>query len=161
MAAKSLSTPFKTHLSFFSHPPTGLITLPSALRASLALGLNFPVSCLLSVGLPLLYGNTGFLSSQVNIEGVKVERPQLQSLGDPMGRAYSKGELLEQVKRDSWVDWGHVLMFWNLSADERGMVSADDVRGFQKGTVCYALAERRKSRDDVVPFSRGGPFSYV
>lgn len=161
MASRTLkfTTPFKTHLSFFSRPSDGLITFPSALYGSLALGLNFPISCVLGVGLPLLYGNTGPFRSQVNIAAVSVERPQLQGLGDVGGGGYSRAQLLEQVKNDSWINWLHILQCWNLAADERGLLSAEDVRLFQRGALLFELEKRRKSRDDVVPFARGGPFS--
>lgn len=160
MAARTFTSPFKQHLAHFARQSDGLITVPSALYGSLAIGLNFPVSCILGVGLPLLYGNTGPLSSQVNISNITIERPQLQSLGDvPSQKRYTRAELLHEVRNDSWVNWMHILQLWNLAADERGLVSGEDVRLFQKGTLMGELAKRRRSRDDVVPFTRGGPFS--
>lgn len=123
--------------------------------------MNFPASCMLGAGLPLLYGNTGLLRSQVDIGKVSVERPQLQAMGEPPKDAtYSRAELLEAVKTDSWINWMHILQIWNLSADVRtGLVSGKDLAIFQRGELMPVLAERRKSRDEALPFLRGGPFS--
>lgn len=159
--ASRITTPFKKHLSFFGRSSDGNITFYSALRASLALGMNFPASCMLGAGLPLLYGNTGPLRSQVDIAKVSIERPQLQALGEPSKDAtYSRADLLKAVRNDTWIDWMHVLQFWNLAADVKtGLVSGKDLAMFQRGELMPELARRRKSREAALPFLRGGPFS--
>jgi len=159
MAARTFSSAFKQHLSYFSHGGNGIITAPSALYGALGLGLNLPFSVVLSVALPLLYGNTGPFKTQVDVESVQIERPQLQALGDPSQRAYTRAEVLETVKQDSWVNWMHVLNLWSLAADGKGLMSAEDVRSCQKGTLMVDVAKRRKSRENRLLFSRGGPFS--
>lgn len=40
-----------------------------------------------------------------------------------------------------------------------GRISGKDVKDFQEGTVLENIAKRRRGREDVLPFWRGGPIS--
>jgi hypothetical protein len=45
-----------------------------------------------------------------------------------------------------------------LAADRKdGRVSGEEARLFQKGEIMERIAARRRGRDDVLPFWRGGP----
>ncbi|KAI9727622.1 MAG: hypothetical protein M1828_005850 [Chrysothrix sp. TS-e1954] len=165
--------PFATHLSFFASrsSQTLPLTLLSSLRASLALGLNFPLALALAISLRLLYGSpfTLYLASPTIASLPRSSyRTQLEHVDTstlPQSRhdnGLDFGETMRHTKGLSLTERTHVAMFWNLAADTRSnMVSMADLKAFQKGTVVWDIAKRRSSRDNgqVLPFWRGGPFS--
>ena len=51
------------------------------------------------------------------------------------------------------------LGLWMLAAEQDGRVQGEEVRLFQRGEVMERIAERRRGRENVLPFWRGGPFS--
>ena len=162
-------TPYQTHLAFFTNLPhpqshqTLRITLPSALRASLSLGLNFPVSLLLALVLRMLYGWS-------DVRGVSPSsRWHCNLLSDvSLPTAYNKGvtrvQLLDCMRgRPAKYRW-RMMGLWAVAADERtGVLSARDVEDVRKGVVYWRVAERRRVRwrdgGNVLPVWRGGPVS--
>ncbi|KAI9686553.1 MAG: hypothetical protein M1822_003564 [Bathelium mastoideum] len=160
------SPAFLQHLSFFaSSQQPNIITFTSALKSSLALGLNFPVSCILSLGLRALYSPSWLLLSPPNLQKLGTNHTQLEQ-AELTQSTYTRRELQGLVPSNSslldhLIDRGHVLGLWVLAADTRtGLVKREDVEEFQKGTLMQRLAERRKTgRNDILPFYRGGPIS--
>lgn len=49
------------------------------------------------------------------------------------------------------------LGLWILAAEKDGRVQGEEVRMFQKGEIMERIASRRRGREDVLPFWRGGP----
>lgn len=160
-------TPFKRHFSYFDYNNTGIITPYQSLRASLSLGINFPASCIYAVGLQLVYGNIGFLGlGGVNVELIPAskERTQLQDVSTgktPAGtepRGYDRAGIMSLVRGKGFMNRMHALGFWAMAANQDGVVSNRDVQLFQRGELLPELQRRRaNSRDDVLPFLRGGP----
>ncbi|KAK8845616.1 hypothetical protein IAR55_006332 [Kwoniella newhampshirensis] len=167
-------TPFQRHLLHFAQSPTSPnITVSSALRGSLELGLNFPVSLSLALAIPLLYAPFPHYLRPVPIKSVQKsdERTQL-SPASLSQSTYSMMEVFDLYRADhaarsrGWFDWmvdqGHVLSFWAIAADVKtGRVDVEDVERFQKGEWCGSIVKRRQCRmpgkGDVLPFYRGGP----
>lgn len=149
---------FKRHLSYFDRDGNGIVTFGESLRASLALGLDFPVALISSIGLPLLYGNAGLLYSNINVQHVKTERTMLEDVKLRQA-SYSRADLLQLASGSGWIDWFHVLSLWGLAADNSGRVSSDDVSLFQRGQLLPELERRRRDRSNVLPLLRGGPIS--
>lgn len=158
MASRNYPTAFKRHLSFFDHDANGTITFTDSLKASLSLGLNFPVAVVAIIGFPLLYGNTGFLSTSVDVSNAKPERTQLEDLKLRQD-SYSRADLMQIAQGLDWINWMHILGMWALAAGNDGRVSSGDVALFQKGTLLHDLVRRRRDRSNVLPLSRGGPYS--
>lgn len=176
----STLSPFQTHLSFFAsaRSPT-VITLASALKSSLKLGLNFPVSLFLAVALRILYAEFPYYWRPVDIERIPRNkwRTQLQGTtidADSHPQGFTITELLQITNRrensgakglaKKLIDQGHVVGFWAMAADvHTRRVSLEDLKRFQTGTWNDAVAARRRFRDgkeaDVLPFTRGGPLS--
>ncbi|KAH7087517.1 hypothetical protein FB567DRAFT_525160 [Paraphoma chrysanthemicola] len=162
-------TAFQRHLRFFSTPTTPpRLTILSSLRASLSLGLDFPVALLLSISLRLLYTPYPRVFSPINIE--RIPRPwhrtQLEH-AKISHQNYTCSELLALLHRSDgskfgWIkhklDQGHVVGFWAMAADAKShKVRSEDVQRFQAGEWEADVAKRRQGRDDVVPLWRGGP----
>ncbi|KAI9701739.1 MAG: hypothetical protein M1820_006367 [Bogoriella megaspora] len=159
------SPTFLTHLSSFTSPShPHLITLTSSLKSSLSLGLNFPASVILTIGLRILYSPSWLLLSPPNLHTLRKNYTQLENARLTQS-SYSRSDLQALVPKDAgWVDRAHVLGLWTLAADTKtGKVRREDVEEFQKGTLMERLKERRKRRDrgseNVLPFWRGGPGS--
>jgi hypothetical protein len=161
-------TAFQKHLLFFSTPTNPpRLTFLSALRAGCALGLDFPVSVVLSFALRLMYAPFPYLSS-IDIDKIPhtVHRTQLSHATLPKSKAeYTCSELLRLLDSEPRkgflkhkIDQAHVVGFWTMAADARThTVNRDDVERFQQGEWEEAVTKRRRSRDDVLPLWRGGP----
>jgi hypothetical protein len=161
-------TAFQKHLFFFSTPTNPpRLTFLSALRAACALGLDFPVSVVLSLSLRLMYAPFPYLSSiDVNKIPQTLHRTQLSHATLSKSKTqYTCSELLQLLDTEPQkgflkhkIDQGHIVGFWAMAADARThTVSKDDVERFQQGEWEEAVTKRRRSRDDVLPFWRGGP----
>lgn len=167
-------TAFQRHLIFFStqtNPPR--LTFLSGLRASIALGLNFPVSVLLSLSVRLLYARFPYITSPSIKEIPQSQhRSQLSSAKIPDSKSeYTCSELLSLLQADHGlhaeqrkgflerrINEIHITSLWAIAANTRThTVSREDVERFQQGEWEEAVAKRRREREDVLPFWRGGP----
>ena len=171
--ASHVISPFKTHLTFYSTTPTPAatsarpqITLLSGLRRSLALGLNFPLAVLSTIGLRLLYGNPWRLYLQpVDIQDVKAKRTMLEDV--PMSKNAAASEEIIRATRASGkglADVMHVRGLCALASDINTMImGAKELEACKRGELLWLIEERHKFRDgpegQVLPFSRGGPIS--
>ena len=162
MAAGRYTTPFLRHLSFFDRAGTGIITFGSSVRANLALGLNFPVSMMMAIGMHLFYGNAPPLGLGVRVSEVKSQRTMLQNMDvDEKSRGYTRSDMLKATQGASIMDRMHIIGLWALAADPKsGLVSPEDLKTYQNGEMLPILEERRKySREQQIPLVRGGPGS--
>ncbi|WVQ96906.1 hypothetical protein IAU59_004014 [Kwoniella sp. CBS 9459] len=171
---QSQLSPYQRHLVQFGNPaPPHNVSILSALRHGLRLGLNFPVALSIALALPFLCNTFPWYHRSVRISALpkgntrtQLERAQVTQ------PTYSLSEILELFKVDGRtrertlfakaVDLGHVTSFWCMTADVKtGLVDANDVRRFQTGEWTEPVVERRKSRlpgkGDIIPFWRGGP----
>ena len=165
---------FQRHLLHFAAPNSTKITLLSSLRASLALGLDFPVALTLSIGLRILYAPFPYLSP-VDIPSIPQSswRTQLEDAKLTVD-TYTRADLLHLYHSSAKynrsdpltrsVDTMHVISFWAMTADVgSGLVSRRDVERFQAGEWEGEVVRRRRSRrrgeGDVLPLWRGGPIS--
>ncbi|CAA9957850.1 hypothetical protein PTMSG1_01429 [Pyrenophora teres f. maculata] len=165
---------FQRHLLFFSTPSARpRLTLTSALRASVKIGLDFPVAALLSLSLRILYAPYPFFWAPIYIDEIptSLHRTQLASATLPKAKPhYTCSELLALLHQSEqggaagkgWVkhmiDQGHVVGFWTMAADAgTHVVGSEDVERFQQGEWERAVVERRRGRSDVLPWWRGGP----
>lgn len=159
---------FQRHLQYFSSSTTSQqITILSALRAGLQLGLDFPVALFLSIGIRVLYGRT--LISPVVISSIPPHshRTQLDTVPlDEKKRSYSARDILALYAQDPKADRGlitsvldraHILSFWAIAARPDHMVDAADLKRFRQGGWETDVVERRRGRGDVLPLWRGGP----
>ena len=80
-------------------------------------------------------------------------------ISEHKGCDLSRRELMEVVKGKGLMDRVHVWGLWAISARGNGRVDAEDLRRVQQGKVLWELRERRRGRQDVLPFLRGGPGS--
>lgn len=165
---------FQRLLTFFSKqsPKHGSSTISflDSLRGDLSLGLNFPLALVLALTRHLVFRNAGGLFSlQIHVPSVKTSR---KLLGGPGAfpsiseeKRYTRSELVNAVRREnaSVVEQLDANGLWFLAAHRRdGKVSGKEVRMFQSGEIMESIAERRRnSREDVLPFWRGGPILYV
>ncbi|KAJ4982769.1 hypothetical protein SVAN01_11728 [Stagonosporopsis vannaccii] len=160
-------TAFQKHLLFFSTPTNPpRLTFVSALKAACALGLDFPVSVFLSLGLKLLY--TPFSLTGINIIDIpqSSHRSQLSNATLPtVKKEFTCSELLRLLDQERnpgfikhKIDQGHVVGFWSMAANTRThTVSRDDVEHFQQGEWETPVAERRRNLEEILPLWRGGP----
>lgn len=170
--SRNIYSAFQKHLLFFSTPTTPpRLTFGSALRAGVSLGLDFPVACILSLSLRILYAPYPYVWSPIVVDKIPTSshRTQLTSARLPKSKAdYSCSELVsllnqsENGEHKGWlahkIDQGHVVGFWTMAADtQTHTVSKEDVERFQQGNWEDAVVERRRGRDDVLPLWRGGP----
>ncbi|KAK5958513.1 hypothetical protein OHC33_000356 [Knufia fluminis] len=159
------STPFQLHLAFFDRNNDGYINFGEALRGNLAIGLDFPVAFGMALGYHIAYGNTSILYGPFNpieIAKVKTERNMLEHirLDELPSRGIDRKTLVAAAQPIGFVDKMHINGLWAFAADRQGIISSHDIGMYQKGTMLYELAERRKdNRDHVLPLSRGGPIS--
>jgi len=166
----SSSGPFRRHLQQFAARDSSQITLLSSLRAALALGLDFPVACILAIGLRVAYGSFPFVkpvdirsvpsaSLRTQLEDVKVEkshytRSDLVKLYNQSPTSQNSGP----IKRA--IDASHVISFWAMTASTKThLVDADSLKRFQTGAWADDVMERRRRRSDILPLWRGGPIS--
>lgn len=161
--------PFQRLLTFFagrspSSVPTSTtsqtITLLDSLRGDLSLGLNFPVALFLAVTRHLVFRNTGTFSLNIHVPTVKTSRMLLGGPGafdvDEKKR-YTWREIIGLARPGGVVAMMDAVGLWGLAAEGDGKVRGEEVRLFQKGEVMERIAERRKGRENVLPFWRGGP----
>lgn len=160
-------TAFQKHLLFFSTPTNPpRLTFNSALKAACALGLDFPVSVFLSLGLKLLY--SPFSLTGVNIIDIpqSSHRSQLSNVTLPIAKEeFTCSELLRLLDQERYpgfvghkINQGHIGGFWCMAACTRKhTVSRDDVERFQQGEWEAPVAERRRNSEEILPLWRGGP----
>ena len=162
--------PFHRHLRHFAQPSSAKITILSSLRASLALGLDFPVACVLSIGLRVMYGSFPFNSS-IDIASISSGHLRTQLEDVPVEKNhFTRADLVDLYQNSSTsrqrgpirraIDTGHVISFWAMAADSKShLVDAATLKRFQKGTWADEVVQRRSRRVDVLPLWRGGPIS--
>jgi hypothetical protein len=167
MSRQSYTT-FQKHLLFFSTPTNPpRLTFISALKAACALGLDFPVSVVLSLGLKLLYAPFPYISA-ININEIpqSAHRSQLSNVTLPTAKKeFTCSELLRLLDQEHSpgflkhkIDQGHIIGFWSMAANTRThTVSRDVVEHFQQGEWEKEVMERRCNSDEILPFWRGGP----
>lgn len=160
--SRKYADPFIRHLSFFDRNHDGVIGFSESLRGNLSLGLNFPVSLMMSIGQQVIYGNSGVLRLSINVETVKSSRTMLQHVNTGPGKqGYSRAELLAEVKGRGIMDTCHIFGLWALAADAQGIVCSEDIKKYQQGDLLKELEQRRKVRHvgdaNVLGFFRGGP----
>lgn len=171
--------PFHRLLSFFARQGrlsnstnattrnTSTIRFIDSVRGDLALGFNFPLSVLISLARHLIFRTgPGILSLSIHIPSVKLDR---KLLGGPgkfpsilSDKRYSLSEIEKLVRNDggSLKDQLDALGIWTMAAERKdGRISGKDLRAFQEGSVLEDIAKRRRGRDDILPFWRGGPLS--
>ncbi|KAH7390520.1 hypothetical protein BKA66DRAFT_459111 [Pyrenochaeta sp. MPI-SDFR-AT-0127] len=167
--SKSTYTAFQRHLLFFSTPTSPpRLTFLSALRASIALGLDFPIAVVLSLSLRLLYAPVPYYWSSIDVNKIpqSAHRSQLSTATLPKDKSeYTCSELLQLLGANTGngfvknkIDQGHIIGFWTMAAETRtNTVSRADVERFQQGEWEEHVVERRRARQDVLPLWRGGP----
>ncbi|KAK3715604.1 hypothetical protein LTR37_007092 [Vermiconidia calcicola] len=160
------SPPFHRLLSFYSNrnpsDPT-TIRLGDSLRGNLSLGLDFPVALAIAVGRHLFLRNTAsWFSLNIHLPSVKTTKTLLDNVViEDEKDYYTCAELVSEAgKRDGWAGRIDAVGLWALAADVKtGRVSGEDVVGFQRGELFERVEARRRSREQVLPFWRGGPIS--
>lgn len=167
----SLQHPFHRLLTFFARQSGNSnatsITFLDSLRGDLALGFNFPLSVILSLARHLYFRNgSSILSLAIHIPSVKLDRKLLGGPGAystiQPDKRYSLSEVHKTVKHEGGgiKDQLDAMGMWSMAAARKdGKISGRDLRDFQEGTVLENIAKRRRGRDDVLPFWRGGPIS--
>lgn len=140
------------------------ITFLDSLRGGLSIGLNFPLALVLALTRHLIFRNTGFLSLTIHIPTCQTKRQLLGGVGTldiNASRRYTRSELVAEAGRGpkgGIITQMDAVGLWMLAADRRdGKVSGEEARLFQKGEIMEKIAARRRNRDDVLPFWRGGP----
>lgn len=162
--SSALLTPFQRHLSFYAVPPERTkVTILSAIRGALSLGLNFPFA----LGIALTYRfywaqNPLYPPNVLAITGGQPTHLQFAQLSQS---SYTPDELLKlyttsEACRSGWhgmLDRSHIenIARWMVGKD--GKITREDVEKFQAGQVLETPSRRRKNRDHVLPFRHGGP----
>jgi hypothetical protein len=165
--SRNAYTAFQKHLLFFATPTTPpKLTILSGLRAACRLGLDFPVSVLLSLSLRILYAPFPKFWSTINVENIPQSSHRSQLSNATLSKSeYTCTELLRlldpEPSKGLWkhkVDQGHIVGFWAMAANtDTHKVSRGDVERFQQGEWEEAVYKRRRDREDVLPLWRGGP----
>ncbi|WVW79038.1 hypothetical protein I302_101001 [Kwoniella bestiolae CBS 10118] len=166
--------PYQRHLlQFAQNASSKNVTVLSALRQLLNLGLNFPLSFAIAIGLKIIcnpfpqYFRSVHVPSlqptaiRTQLEHVKIDQPSY-SLSGVISLYSNDQSHRSQGLTARAIDFGHVVSFWCMAADQKtGLVEAEDVKRFQTGDWTRPVEQRRRSRlpgkGDVVPFWRGGP----
>lgn len=162
---QSYPTPFKRHLAFFDRDNDGFIYLGESVRGWLSLGLNFPVSVVMAMGMQVMYGNVGpplyGPLRGIEIKNVRNERYMLQRLTviDGQKGILTRDQLLDTTRKRKYTDQAHVFGIWALAANQCGHLTSHDLKLCQEGLLLPEIEKRRRDRMDVLPFSRGGPMS--
>ena len=158
-----MSSPFHRQLGFFapqSSPTSQPITFLDSLRGDLSIGLNFPIALFLALTRHLVFGNTGPYNLNINVPAVKTSRVLLGGPGqfdiDESNR-YGLRELVAVTSGASISTRLDAVGCWGLVARRDGTITGKEVRAYQSGEVMELVAQRRRGRDDVLPFWRGGP----
>ena len=158
-------TPFKRHLAFFDRNNDGFIYLGESIRGCLSLGLNFPASLAMAMGMQVMYGNVGSPLygplRGIEIRNVRNERYMLQRLTvvDDHKGTLTRGQLLDTTRKRKFIDQAHVYGIWALAANQDGQLSSHDLKLCREGLLLPEIEKRRRDQSDVLPFSRGGPIS--
>ncbi|KAF2759571.1 hypothetical protein EJ05DRAFT_436759 [Pseudovirgaria hyperparasitica] len=165
---------FQRHMVHFATPSNPyVITLGSGLRGSLALGLNFPISCLLSLALRIMYSPFPW-TSPISIASIPTPKHRTQLEHVQLYQAeYSCTDLLRLYALQehdaksrssienlaaSLIDRGHIIGFWVMAANaSTHKVFREDVEQFQRGDWEKDVVKRRQGVHDILPFWRGGP----
>lgn len=169
-AATITLTPFQRHLKHFAlESDPNRITFLSAIRGSFRLGLDFPVALILSIGLRILYSESIFSAVDIpsiprHLQRTQLDSPSLSSSFNDRQKSYSLTDLLGLYRPSphigfisSILDKAHILSFWSISAQKDLGVTASDLKRFKEGGWEADVVKRRKGREDVLPFWRGGP----
>lgn len=159
-----MTAPFHRLLAFYSnrspYPDTQTITLVDSLRGNLALGLDFPVAFGLAIARAVALKNTGFFSLSIHVPSVKTKVTLLDGLDFDEKKQYSRAELVQAAKPNGIMGQLDAFGLWALASGiESGKIAGSDVRAFQEGSLLENIEKRRKGREDVLPFYRGGPIS--
>jgi hypothetical protein len=165
--SRNAYTAFQKHLIFFATPTNPpKLTFLSGLRAACSLGLDFPVSVVLSLSLRILYAPFPYLWSPINIEKIPQSSHRSQLSGAKISKSeYTCLELLRLLDAEpkrgllkNMIDQGHIVGFWAMAANTRThTVSREDVVRFQQGEWEETITKRRLDRENVLPLWRGGP----
>ena len=159
---------FHRLLRFFAtrsgSPTKQHITFLDSLRGDLSIGLNFPLALVLALTRHLIFRNTGFLSLTIHIPTCQTKRQLLGGVGAldiDESRRYTRSELVAEAgkgHKGGIITQLDAVGLWMLAAHSKdGKVSGKEVRQFQKGEIMEEIAARRRTREDVLPFWRGGP----
>lgn len=170
--------PFHRLLSYYSNrseqPDTQTIRLQDSITGNLALGLDFPVAVGVAIARHLYLKNTGFFSLNIHVPSVQTRSTWLEDLrlddvdrvqreqGSAGARSgkYTCGEIVSAARSLGFASAVDAVGLWALASDvHTGLLSADDVEKFRKGTLFETLERRRKGREQVLPLWRGGPLS--
>lgn len=154
--------PFHRLLSFYSNrssqPDTQTIRLQDSLAGNLALGLDFPVALAVSVGRHLWLRNTSLFSLNIHIPSVKITKTPLDGVEVDEKRKYTCSQIVSAGAQNGLKGRIDALGLWALAADVKtGLLSGEDVVGFQRGTLFEKVEKRRKGQEQILPLWRGGP----
>lgn len=161
------TAPFHRLLSFYSnrsnYPDTQTIRLTDSLRGNLALGLDFPAALGIAIGRHLFLRNTSFFSLNIHVPSVKIKTTPLEGVNVDEKKDYSCSEIVGLAAVNGLQGRFDALGLWALAADVKtGMLSGEDVVGFQRGTLFEGIEKRRKVLNEQrLPLWRGGPISAV
>ena len=164
-------------MRWFAEPQTPhRITLLSALKGGLGIGLDFPVAFTLALGLRCMFSPFPFLSPgtlSATGSGWRA-RNQLDNVELDKGKdSYTLRDLIGLYNSDPkagrgiisrQIDKAHIASLWIFGADRQTLtVDKDDVERFRRGDWADSLAKRRRWRmpgdENVLPLWRGGPIS--
>jgi len=159
-----MTAPFHRLLAWYSNrsdtPNTQTIRLQDSLRGNLALGIDFPVAFVVAVGRHLFLKNTSLFSLNIHVPSVSVTKTLLDGIEVDEKKDYTRSEIVKLAGRNGWSGQMDALGLWALASDvNTGLLKGEDVVGFQKGTLFEEIERRRKARNQVLPFYRGGPIS--
>jgi len=158
MATQSYASSFKRHISYFDLNKDGIIRPGESLKGLLGLGLDFPAAVMCTLGLHVLYGNSGWFRHIIDVKSIKHEPTMLENVSVEQ-KSHTRPEVQKLAWGRGWTDKIHITGLWFLAANNDGFVSSSDISLFQKGALFPELAKRRRTRDDVLPLWRGGPIS--
>ena len=162
-----MAAPFHRLLAFYSNrsdmPDTQTVRLQDSIRGNLALGLDFPVAFGIAVGRHFWLKNTGWFSLNIHVPSVTWKATPMDGVAVEPSRKYTCSELVGAARRDKGIFAAvDAVGLWALAADvHTGLLDGDDVVSFQKGTLFQQIERRRKDKEQVLPFYRGGPLSWV
>ncbi|EMD00303.1 hypothetical protein BAUCODRAFT_136803 [Baudoinia panamericana UAMH 10762] len=160
----SNDAPFHGLLFWYAHfstiPDTQTIRLTDSLRGNLTLGLDFPVALAVAIGRHLFLRNTSLFSLNVHVPSVSVTKTLLDGVPVDEKREYTRAEIWNVAAQNGIAGQMDALGLWALASDvETGRLRGSDVVAFQRGTLFDEVERRRKGRNQVLPFWRGGPIS--
>jgi len=158
-STKRYPTAFKQHISYFDLNNDGVIRPGESLKGLLGLGYDFPAAVLCTLGLHLLYGNSGWLRHLIDVKRIKSEPTMIEKASIDQ-KQHTRLDVQRLAWGYGWTDKIHITGLWFMAADNEGLVSSSDISLFQKGELLPELARRRRySRQNVLPLWRGGPIS--